>query len=61
MKLASEVKFPIGSKWSAEYIVVSDTNSKVLMSSEKHNECKKFANRVRDAGGQCTVFKSTRL
>lgn len=43
------------------YIVVSDTNDKVVFHSLDHNEAKREANRIRKCGGQCTVFKSTKL
>ena len=43
-----------------EYIVVSDTNSKVILSTTVWYEAVVFANKVRAAGGQCTIFKSTK-
>jgi hypothetical protein len=43
-----------------EYIVVSDKNSRVLLSTTVWGEAVKFANKVRAAGGECTIFKSTR-
>ena len=44
-----------------EYIVVSDTTSKVVFVSDNHNAAKVEANSIRACGGQCTVFKSTKL
>lgn len=41
-----------------EYIVVSDKNSKVLLSTEDYYEALKFANKIRQAGGAVTIFKS---
>lgn len=49
------------SKYEKEYIVVSDTNSKVLLSTTDHNKARKLANTCRASGGQVTVFKSTKL
>jgi hypothetical protein len=43
-----------------EYIVVSDTNSKVLLSTANWYEAVKLAHKIRNAGGQCTIFRSTR-
>jgi hypothetical protein len=43
-----------------EYIVVGDKNSRVLLSTTVWGEAVKFANKVRAAGGGCTIFKSTR-
>lgn len=43
-----------------EYIVVSDKNSKVLLSTENWYEAVKLANRIRHAGGGCTIFKATK-
>lgn len=43
------------------YIVVSDTNSKVLLSTENHYEAQKLATKIRNAGGSVTVFRSTKL
>lgn len=44
-----------------EYIVVSDTHSEVIMSSEDRHECLKLATKIRKCGGQVTIFKSTKL
>lgn len=43
-----------------EYLVVSDTNSKVLMSTPDWYQAVKLAHKIRSAGGQCTIFKSTK-
>ena len=43
-----------------EYIVVSDKNSKVLLSTENWYEAVKLANRIRSSGGGCTIFKATK-
>jgi hypothetical protein len=43
------------------YIVVSDTNGKLLLTTENRYEAIRFANKVRAAGGQCTIFKSTAM
>lgn len=44
-----------------EYIVVSDKNSVVLLSTTNRYEASKFANKVRKAGGEVTVFRSLNL
>lgn len=44
-----------------EWIAVSDINSEVLMSSTDRYEVIKFVNKVRKAGGEVTVFRSTKL
>ncbi len=41
-----------------EYLVVSDTNSKVVLSTQEYREAVRLANLIRSAGGQVTVFKS---
>lgn len=41
-----------------EYLVVSDTNSKVILSTLEYREAVKMANLIRSAGGDVTVFKS---
>ena len=43
-----------------EYIVVSDTNSKVLLSTSDWSEAVRLANRCRASGGQVTIFKATK-
>lgn len=41
-----------------EYLVVSDKDSKVILSSPFYHIVKRQAKLIRDAGGQVTVFKS---
>jgi len=48
-------------KQPIEYIVVSDTNSRVLLSTENRYEAQKLATKIRAAGGSVTVFRSTKL
>ena len=43
-----------------EYIVVSDRNSKVLLSTEDWREAKKLAEQCRASGGEVTIFNSTK-
>lgn len=43
---------------SLEYLVVSDTNSKVLLSTSSYQEAKRLASQISQAGGACTIFKS---
>ena len=43
-----------------EYLVVSDTNSKILLSTVDWYEAERLAHKIRNAGGQCTIFKSTK-
>ena len=43
-----------------EYIVVTDKTSKVVMSSENLDETIRFAGKVRECGGECTIFKATK-
>jgi hypothetical protein len=44
----------------SEYVVISDTNSKVLLSTNNWYEAVKLANLIRRGGGQVTIFKSTK-
>lgn len=44
-----------------EYLVVSDKNSEVILSSEDLGECRKLANKVRKCGGEVTLFKSLKF
>lgn len=44
-----------------EYILVADLTSKVIKSSTDRYEIVKLANAIRNAGGQVTVFRSTKL
>jgi len=48
-------------KETYEYIVVSDTKSEVIHSTTDRFEAEKLANKIRSAGGQVTVFRSTKL
>jgi hypothetical protein len=41
-----------------EYLVVSDKNSKVILSTTDYKETVRMANMIRAAGGEVTVFKS---
>jgi hypothetical protein len=43
-----------------QYIVVSDRNDKVLMAGDGYHDCVRFANKVREAGGEVTIFRSTK-
>lgn len=43
-----------------EYLVVSDQNSKVLLSTTDWYKALRLANKIRAAGGGCTIFKSTK-
>lgn len=42
-----------------EYIVVTNKDSKVVLSGS-YVECKRFANAVRRCGGEVTVFRATK-
>jgi hypothetical protein len=44
-----------------EYLVVSDKNSEVILSSEDLGECRKLANKIRKCGGEVTTFKSIKF
>jgi hypothetical protein len=44
-----------------EYIVVTDKDSKVVLSTLNRFEAIRFANTVRKCGGEVTIFKSTRM
>lgn len=44
-----------------EYLLVSDTNSRILKPGYDRFEMIKLANIVRKSGGQVTIFKSTRM
>lgn len=46
---------------SKEYLVVSDTNSKVLLRSPNLNECRRLLTQIRKAGGQASMFKRMRF
>jgi hypothetical protein len=43
-----------------EYLVISDKNSKVLLSTHDYIEAKSLAAKIAQAGGSSTVFKSIR-
>lgn len=43
-----------------EYLVVSDRDSKILMSTTDWYEAVKLANLIRRGGGEVTIFKSTK-
>lgn len=51
----SKIKLP------TEYIVVTDRDSKVILSTQDHYEAVRLANKIRAAGGEVTIFKSTKL
>jgi len=46
--------------WDTEYLLVSDKDSQVLKSSHDYQEVKTLATLIRKAGGEVTVFKSTK-
>lgn len=46
-------------KETTEYVVVSDKSGKVLLFTTDLFEAMKLANKIRSAGGYCTIFKST--
>lgn len=41
-----------------EYLVVSDNNSKILLSTENYYTAVRTANLIRRGGGAVTIFKS---
>lgn len=45
-------------KKDVEYLVVSDTNSKVLLSTTSYTEAKALCSKIAQAGGSSTIFKS---
>lgn len=45
-------------KQDAEYIIVSDTNSKVLRSFDNYKEANTFIAMLKQCGAQVTMFKS---
>ena len=47
-------------KPATEYLVVTDKDSKILLSTLDYYEAVKMANLMRRAGGEVTIFKSTR-
>jgi ABC-type nitrate/sulfonate/bicarbonate transport system ATPase subunit len=44
--------------FSVEYLVISDKNSKVLLSTHDYIEAKSLSSKIVQAGGSSTVFKS---
>lgn len=44
-----------------EYVLISDRDSRVLKSSLDRVEVVRLANLMRRAGGEVTVFKSTKM
>lgn len=45
-------------KRTQEYLVISDTNSKVLLSTENYQEAKALSSKIAQAGGSSTIFKA---
>ncbi len=43
-----------------EYLVVSDRDSKILLSTLDYYEAVRTANLIRRGGGEVTIFKSTK-
>jgi hypothetical protein len=43
---------------STEYLVISDKNSKVLLSTHDYIEAKALSSKIAQAGGSSTIFKS---
>lgn len=41
-----------------EYLVVSDKNSKVLLSTPNYQEARKLRNKITAAGGSASIFRS---
>ena len=62
MKIDEELppRQPAKAKLPTEYLLVSDKNSKVLLSTTNWVEVKKTAGLIRRGGGEVTVFKSTK-
>lgn len=46
---------------TVEYLVVSDKNSEVILSSENLGDCRKLATKIRKCGGEVTLFKSIKF
>lgn len=44
----------------SEYLIVSDTNSKIILSTNDYKHAVKTLSMIRRAGGQVTLFKSLR-
>lgn len=43
-----------------EYLVVSDTNSKIILSTMEWKEAVRCASMIRKAAGTVTIFKATK-
>lgn len=43
-----------------EYLVVTDKDSKIVLSTSNYYEAKRFANTARRCGGEVTIFVSTK-
>jgi hypothetical protein len=48
-------------KETIEYILVADKISKIILSTKDRKEAKMTANRIRQAGGEVTIFRSLTL
>lgn len=46
------------SKKDQEYLVISDINSKVLLSTNSYQEAKSLSSKIAQAGGASTIFKA---
>ncbi len=49
-----------GAREVTEYIIVSDTNSKIILSTNDYKNAVGTMSMIRRAGGQVTLFKSLR-
>ena len=47
-------------EYTKEYIVVADVTSKIIVSVPSYVEAKQLASNIRKAGGQVTIFVSTK-
>lgn len=54
-ELPAKIKLP------TEYLVVTDRDSKVILSTLDRYEAVRLVNKIRAASGEVTVFKSTKL
>lgn len=50
-----------GAKLDVEYLTVSDTTSKVVLSSTDLNEHRRLLGQLRKCGGQATIFKALKF
>ena len=48
-------------KLDIEYLTVSDTTSKVVLSSTDLNEHRRLLGQLRECGGQATIFKALKF